>query len=64
MTRQGFLRSGAALFSGIPWSSDQVLSLSLARAAQRGLTVALLRQQSDLDGRSALEPWLMLTRDR
>jgi rSAM/selenodomain-associated transferase 1 len=64
MTRQGFLRSGAALFSGIPWSSDQVLSLSLARAAQRELTLALLRQQSDLDGRSALEPWLLLTRDR
>ena len=64
ITRQGFQRSGAALFSGIPWSSDQVLSLSLQRAAQRGLTLALLRQQSDLDGRSALEPWLLLRRDR
>ena len=64
ITRQGLQRSGAALFSGIPWSSDQVLSLSLQRAAQRGLTLALLRQQSDLDGRSALEPWLLLRRDR
>ncbi|MBM5792457.1 MAG: glycosyltransferase [Cyanobacteria bacterium M_surface_7_m2_037] len=64
ITRHGLQRSGAALFSGIPWSSDQVLSLSLERAAQRSLRVALLRQQSDLDGRSALEPWLLLNRDR
>ncbi|MBW0174963.1 MAG: TIGR04282 family arsenosugar biosynthesis glycosyltransferase [Vulcanococcus sp.] len=64
LTRQGFQRSSAALFSGIPWSSDQVLSLSLERAAQRELTVGQLRQQSDLDGRSALEPWLLLRRDR
>jgi rSAM/selenodomain-associated transferase 1 len=64
ITRQGWLRSGAALFSGIPWSSDQVLPLSLDRAARQGLTVGLLRQQSDLDSRSALEPWLLLERDR
>jgi len=64
ITRHGLQRSGAALFSGIPWSSDQVLSLSLERAEQRSLTVALLRQQSDLDGRAALEPWLLLNRDR
>jgi len=64
ITRQGFRRSGAALFSGIPWSSDQVLTRSLARAAERGLAAGLLRQQSDLDGRSALEPWLLLQREQ
>ena len=64
MTRQGWQRSKAALFSGIAWSTDQVLPLSLQRAADCGLAVALLRQQSDLDGRSALEPWLLLERDR
>ena len=64
ITRRGFQRSGSDLFSGIPWSSDQVLKLSLERAAQRGLAIALLRQQSDLDGRSALEPWLLLQRHR
>jgi rSAM/selenodomain-associated transferase 1 len=64
ITRQGWWRSGATLFSGIPWSSDQVLSLSLDRAAKSGLTVGLLRQQSDLDRRSGLEPWLLLERDR
>jgi rSAM/selenodomain-associated transferase 1 len=64
MTRQGFQRSGAALFTGIPWSSDQVLPLSLQRAAAHGLRVGLLRHQSDLDRRSALGPWLGRRRDR
>lgn len=63
MTRQGWQRSGAALFTGIPWSTDQVLPLSLQRAAAHGLNVALLRHQSDLDSRSALAPWLRLPRD-
>ena len=64
LTRQGFERCGAALMSGIPWGSDQVLQLTLERAAARELPAALLRQQSDLDRRSALEPWLLQARDR
>lgn len=62
MTRQGLQRSGSALFSGIPWSTPQVLPLSLQRATDCGLSVALLRPQSDLDGRAALEPWLLVQR--
>ena len=64
LTRQGFERSGAALMSGIPWGSDQVLPLTLERAATRQLPAVLLRQQSDLDRRAALEPWLLQGRDR
>ena len=64
LTRQGLQQSGAALMSGIPWGSDQVLSRTLAHAAARGLTAALLRSQADLDSRSALEPWLLNQRDR
>jgi rSAM/selenodomain-associated transferase 1 len=60
MTRAGFERSGCALMSGMPWGSERVLALSLERAAALQLPTALLRQQSDLDRRSALEPWLLV----
>jgi rSAM/selenodomain-associated transferase 1 len=64
ITRLGWQRSGAGLFTGIPWSTDQVLPLSLQRAAAHGLRVSLLRHQSDLDRRSALAPWFGLQGDR
>jgi rSAM/selenodomain-associated transferase 1 len=58
LNRAAFDRCGAALMSGIAWGSDQVLASTLAAAASLNLPVALLREQSDLDRRSALEPWL------
>jgi rSAM/selenodomain-associated transferase 1 len=64
MTRQGLERCGAALMSGMPWGSEQVLARSLACAAALNTPAALLRCQSDLDRRSALEPWLLLERAR
>jgi rSAM/selenodomain-associated transferase 1 len=59
LNRSGFDRCGAALMSGIAWGSDQVLATTLARATDLQLPVALLREQSDLDRQSALEPWLL-----
>ena len=59
LNRVGFDRCGAALMSGIAWGSDQVLGSTLAAAANLQLPVALLREQSDLDRRAALEPWLL-----
>jgi rSAM/selenodomain-associated transferase 1 len=37
------------LFREIPWSSDQVLALSLARARRKGLNIALLPVWHDVD---------------
>lgn len=37
------------LFSDIPWSTERVLELTLARAAQRGLRVGLLPPARDVD---------------
>lgn len=62
LNRSGFARCGAALMSGIAWGSDQVLATTLARASSLQLPVALLREQSDLDRQSALEPWLLRAR--
>ena len=59
LNRAGFDRCGAALMSGIAWGSDRVLATTLARASRLDLAVALLREQSDLDRQSALEPWLL-----
>lgn len=64
LSREGFARSGCALMSGIAWGSDQVLPTTLQRAQACDLPVALLREQSDLDRRSALEPWLQCSERR
>ncbi len=64
LTRNGFERCGPALMSGIPWSSNQVLTTTVQRADALALPVALLREQNDLDQQSALEPWLLMHRDR
>jgi hypothetical protein len=44
--RQGFT---PAVFSAIPWSTEQVLELSLTRAAKANLTVGLLPTLQDID---------------
>jgi len=56
--RVGFSRAGIQLMSGIPWGTDAVLSLTLARAEALALPPALLRRQSDLDRQHDLRPWL------
>ena len=58
LNRAGFRRAGAGLMAGIAWGSDQVLTQTLRRAEALQLPPALLREQSDLDRRTALEPWL------
>ena len=63
INRAGFERCGAALMSGIAWGSDQVLRSTLAVADRLNVPVALLREQSDLDRRAALEPWLLPAAD-
>ena len=60
LNHSGFQRSGSGLMSGMPWGSDQVLAVTLQRANRLKLPTALLRRQSDLDRRAALEPWLLL----
>uniref|UniRef100_UPI0026367E0D TIGR04282 family arsenosugar biosynthesis glycosyltransferase n=1 Tax=Geobacter sp. TaxID=46610 RepID=UPI0026367E0D len=50
-----------ALFAGIPWSTDKVLELSLARAAEAGLATALLPPWYDVDTADDLRrPGLMV----
>ena len=56
--RDGFTRAGVPLMSGIPWGTDAVLPLTLARADALALPPALLRRQSDLDRQDDLQPWL------
>lgn len=46
------------LFQAIPWSTDQVLSTTLARAAQTGHPVTLLRPLGDVDRPEDLPAWL------
>jgi rSAM/selenodomain-associated transferase 1 len=45
----GLRQTQPALFSGIPWSTDQVLPLSLKKAAANGLRTRLLPDWNDLD---------------
>jgi len=45
-------------FSGVPWGSDQVLSITLKRAREHGLTPQLLRSRNDVDRLKDLGPWL------
>ncbi|MDY0384912.1 TIGR04282 family arsenosugar biosynthesis glycosyltransferase [Trichlorobacter sp.] len=44
-----------AVFSNIPWSTDQVLELTLTRAARASLTVGLLPTLQDIDTLADLE---------
>lgn len=37
------------LFTGIPWSTENVLSISLEKAEKMGIKVALLAQRNDID---------------
>lgn len=58
--REGFGRAGVQLMSGIPWGTEAVLPLTLARAESLSLPPLLLRDQSDLDRQADLHPWLRL----
>ena len=45
----GLNRAAPDLFTGIPWSTDRVLSLTQERATTLGLTTALLPPWRDID---------------
>ena len=45
------------LFTGLPWGSDRVLSITRERAIRRGLTPFLLREHNDIDRLEDLKPW-------
>lgn len=47
------------LFDGIPWSSERVLSETLARAKALGLTTHLLRTLGDVDTREDWERFIL-----
>lgn len=46
------------LFSGVPWSSSQTLSVSRSRARDAGLSVFELEMLSDIDSASDWRAWL------
>jgi rSAM/selenodomain-associated transferase 1 len=50
----GLRRRQAALFTDIPWSTDQVLELTLQRAQRLGMRVHLLPEWFDVDTESDL----------
>lgn len=50
-------RALPGLFEGIPWGSETVLALSLEKAAEGGLSVALLPQLADVDRPEDLAVW-------
>ena len=50
----GLRKPAPTLFHGIPWSSQQVLALTEARARTAGLSVGVLRRMADID---TLEDW-------
>jgi rSAM/selenodomain-associated transferase 1 len=52
-----------ALFQDIPWSTDQVLRQSQARAATAGLTQGLLPPLEDIDDDASLRRWCARHRD-
>lgn len=54
----GLRRPAAELFRGIPWSTGEVLSATLARAEGMGWTHALLEQKDDVDTVADLRRWL------
>jgi rSAM/selenodomain-associated transferase 1 len=49
------------LFRNIPWSTGEVLRITLQRAAELGLTTALLTEKSDID---TAEDWFAFERAR
>jgi glycosyltransferase A (GT-A) superfamily protein (DUF2064 family) len=52
----GLSRACPAIFRDIPWSTDRVLSRTLGRAEEEGLTVALLQAKGDVDTVDDLPP--------
>ena len=51
------------LFENIPWSTDNVLSLTLKAAASAGLSVDLLQPLSDIDRPEDLPMWYALQKN-
>lgn len=58
----GLNKPAVALFSDIPWSTDQVLPATLAKARDLNLSVELLTQQRDLDTLAELEYFIQETK--
>jgi rSAM/selenodomain-associated transferase 1 len=56
----GLGRQAPELFRGIEWSTARVLDQTLGRAAQAGLTVALLPPLDDLDTPEDLVRWIAI----
>jgi uncharacterized protein len=50
------------LFQDLPWGTDDVLTLTKTRAAQLGLTTALLEPLTDIDRPEDLPGWEKITR--
>jgi hypothetical protein len=61
LRRRGWGRAASALFTNIAWSTNEVLSTTLSRAARANLSVALLDELSDVDRPSDLPVWTSLT---
>ena len=55
----GLRAPGPALFTGIPWSTETVLSDTVARARETGARVTYLEVESDIDTEDDLTPELM-----
>lgn len=53
----GLRAPGAPLFEGITWSSEHVLTQTLALAKAQGLCVSLLAEMYDIDTQDEFERW-------
>jgi rSAM/selenodomain-associated transferase 1 len=53
----GMRRPLPALFAGVPWSSPDTLRVTLARAAEHAVSVALLHELHDVDTAADLAAW-------
>ena len=54
----GLPKSAPGFFSGISWSTNQVLNQTLANARTLGMTVALLPEGYDIDRLTDLQRWM------
>ena len=54
----GLKQPGVNIFDGIPWSTDQVLPLTLEKAQSLNLTVKLLNEQRDIDTLADLQYYI------
>ncbi len=54
----GLAKPAPGLFHGIPWSTNQVLDQTLAKARTLGMTVLLLPEGYDIDRLTDLQRWM------